>query len=117
VKLDENLPASLVAVLAELGHDADTVLAEGLQGRSDHDVWHAAQAARRLLVTQDLDFSDVRQLPPGAHGGVLLLRLRAPGRRALAERLQAIFETYDVATWRGRIVVATEHRIRGRPSR
>jgi predicted nuclease of predicted toxin-antitoxin system len=31
VKLDENLPARLVRLLAELGHDADTVPQEGLQ--------------------------------------------------------------------------------------
>ena len=42
LKLDENLPASLAAVLGELGHDVDTVPEEGLRGRSDEDVWEAA---------------------------------------------------------------------------
>ena len=58
IKLDENLPDRLVAVLTGLGHDVDTVRGEQLIGRVDSDVWNAAQAAQRFLVTQDLDFSD-----------------------------------------------------------
>ena len=65
LKLDENLPESLVAELAGLGHDADNVRQEGLAGFADPDVWAAAQAEGRFLLTQDLDFSDVRQFQPG----------------------------------------------------
>ena len=61
IKLDENLPERLVAALAALGHDVDTVRAEHLAGRDDPDVWAAAQATGRFLITQDLDFSDVRR--------------------------------------------------------
>ncbi|WP_436611369.1 DUF5615 family PIN-like protein [Sorangium sp. So ce1024] len=65
IKLDENLPSSLVEALAQLGHDVDSVPQERLQGSSDPDIWAAAQAEGRFLVTQDLDFSDVRQFAPG----------------------------------------------------
>lgn len=58
LKLDENLPKSLVTSLTALGHDVDTVVEEGLKGRSDDEVWEAAQNHERFLVTQDLDFSD-----------------------------------------------------------
>jgi len=67
IKLDENLPDGLVAVLTELGHDVDTVHAEQLTGCTDPDVWSAAQAAQRFLITQDLDFSDMRRYLPGTH--------------------------------------------------
>jgi predicted nuclease of predicted toxin-antitoxin system len=56
IKLDENLPDRLVAVLTGLGHKVDTVRTEQLTGRADPDVWSAAQAAQRFLITQDLDF-------------------------------------------------------------
>ena len=46
IKLDENLPDRLVAVLAGLGRDVDTVFAERLTGRGDEDVWRAAQSTR-----------------------------------------------------------------------
>ncbi|WP_438003317.1 DUF5615 family PIN-like protein [Sorangium sp. So ce321] len=43
IKLDENLPTSLVQALVQLGHDADSVQQEGLQGSPDAGVWAAAQ--------------------------------------------------------------------------
>lgn len=114
VKLDENLPAQLVPVLTELGHDVDTVLSEGIAGRDDAFVWQAAQAGRRFLVTQDLDFSDVRKYAPGTHHGLLLVRLPEPGRTALAERVAAIFRTEGVNNWGGCVVTATPHKVRVR---
>lgn len=59
-KLDEYIPKSAPTRLAALGYDVDTVLDEQLGGRSDEDVWAAAQAEGRFLVTHDLDFSDTR---------------------------------------------------------
>ena len=35
IKLDENLPMQLATTLSRLGHDVDSVLAEGLTGRPD----------------------------------------------------------------------------------
>jgi predicted nuclease of predicted toxin-antitoxin system len=58
IKLDENLPAILAGLLTQLGHDADTVPQESLAGKSDPEIWCASQAAKRFLVTQDLDFAD-----------------------------------------------------------
>ena len=65
IKLDENLPERLVPFLGALGHDVDTVVAEHIAGQDDPVVWAAAQAERRFLITQDLDFSDVRRFEPG----------------------------------------------------
>jgi predicted nuclease of predicted toxin-antitoxin system len=63
IKLDENIPVSLVTALDALGHDADSVPQEGLTGKPDPDVWRGAQECGRFLITQDLDFSDVRREP------------------------------------------------------
>lgn len=75
IKLDENLPVRLVEMLGELGFEADTADDEGLGGVSDDRVWEAVQAGGRFLITQDLDFSDLRRFAPGSHHGVLLVRL------------------------------------------
>ena len=112
IKLDENLPDRLVAVLAGLGHNVDTVRTEQLTGRADPDVWSAAKAAQRFLITQDLDFSDVRRYTPGTHAGLLLVRLTRPGRKALFERVSTVFQTEKVEEWTGCLVVATEQKIR-----
>ncbi|WP_437929069.1 DUF5615 family PIN-like protein [Sorangium sp. So ce291] len=114
IKLDENLPTSLVEALVQLGHDADSVQQEGLQGSPDSGVWAAAQADKRFLVTQDLDFSDLRQFAPGTHHGLLLVRLADPGRRVLKAYIECLFRTEDVERWAGCFVVATDTKIRVR---
>jgi predicted nuclease of predicted toxin-antitoxin system len=114
IKLDENLPAGLVPLLAALGHEVDTVPAEGLGGQDDDVVWRAAQADRRFLVTQDLDFSDARKYAPGTHHGLLLVRLPQPGRIALQDRVARLFRTEAVNTWSGCLVTATPTKVRVR---
>ncbi|MSU41452.1 MAG: hypothetical protein EXS22_07605 [Pedosphaera sp.] len=98
LKLDENLPESLVAELATQGHDVDNVRLEGIAGQSDPSVWRAAQTAGRFFITQDLDFSDVRQFKPGTHHGLMLVRLRVPGRRALAARIIDAFRSVEATS-------------------
>jgi predicted nuclease of predicted toxin-antitoxin system len=112
VKLDENLPESLVASLAALSHDLDTVRSEGLAGHTDSEIWQAAQLSGRFLITQDLDFSDMRKFAPGTHHGLLLVRLQSPGRHALIKRVLDIFQNEDVNGWRKCFVLATETKIR-----
>jgi len=114
IKLDENLPAVLVDVLAEYGHDADTSPREGLAGRPDEEVWQAAISADRFLFTQDLDFSDIRKYAPGTHPGILLLRLDHPSRTALVQRVRRILLAEDFESWSGCLVVTTERKIRVR---
>ena len=111
IKLDENIPNSLVDVLTSHDHDVDTVVTEGIKGHSDEDVWAAAQEAQRFLVTQDLDFSDVGKFAPGSHHGILLVRLGMPGRKALFERVRQLFETENVEAWKRGFVVASARKV------
>lgn len=112
IKLDENLPLRLAILLKELGHDAHTLHDEPLIGHADREIWEAAQKESRFLVTQDLDFSDLRQFAPGSHHGILLVRLRSPNRRDLIERVGELFQKENVGEWAGCFVVATERKIR-----
>ena len=112
VKLDENMPLSLCKVLKEMGHDIDTVPEENLSGHADPDVWAAAQDAGRLLITQDLDFSDIRKFAPGTHRGIVLVRLRQPGRHALHQRVWNLFKTESVESFAACFVVVTERKLR-----
>lgn len=106
IKLDENLPRRLATALRDLGHDVHTLEEEMLAGHSDAEVWHAAQRESRFLVTQDLDFSDLRQFAPGEHYGILLVRLRSPSREDLIQRVTELFKTEDVGEWARCFVVA-----------
>ncbi len=112
IKLDENMPARLAEVLKRLDHQVKTVPDEGLAGHNDEDIWTAAQSEGRFLITQDLDFSDIRQYRTGTHYGVLIVRLRSPGRLLLIEKVREIFETEDVDSWIGCFIVLTDRKLR-----
>ena len=112
IKLDENLPSRLATALEDLGHDVHTTSSEGLTGRADLDIWGAAQAESRFLITQDLDFSDIRRFTPGSHAGVLLVRLHSPSRQNLIARVRYVFETESADHWTGCFVVVSERKIR-----
>jgi predicted nuclease of predicted toxin-antitoxin system len=112
IKLDENISSVVAGPLRGLGHDVDTVVDERLSGSDDDTVWAAAQREGRFLITSDLDFADVRKFTPHTHCGLLLLRLREPSRRAVEERLLSLFQSGDVGSWEGCVVVASDHRVR-----
>jgi len=112
LKLDENIPQSAAARLAALGYDVDTVLDEQLGGRSDEDVWAAAQAEGRLLVTHDLDFADTRKFEPGQHAGVLIVRLPDSEQWRVGDHLVGWFSDPDAGTWERCMVTATPRKVR-----
>lgn len=112
IKLDENIPVALAAILNARGHDTDTVPDEELNGKPDPDIWRETQHAGRFLITQDLDFSDLRQFQPGTHHGLLLVRLVNPSRQSLIEHISLTFNSEDVETWQRCFVVLTDRKIR-----
>jgi predicted nuclease of predicted toxin-antitoxin system len=110
IKLDENLPLRLATLLKNLDHDVHTTHEERLVGHADKEVCDAAQRESRFLITQDLDFLDSRLFAPGSHYGILLVRLRSPNRRNLAERIGELFQQENVTEWAGCFVVASERK-------
>lgn len=114
LKLDENIPASVVPRLRQLGYDVDTVLDEHLGGAADTEVWAKAQEERRMLVTQDLDFSDTRKFEPGTHSGILLVRLPDTEQWRLGDYLAGWLSEPEARTWGRCFVVATPVRLRVR---
>lgn len=114
IKLDENLPSELVGLLEAGGHDVHTVQSEGLAGRDDEAVFGAARSEGRLLITQDLDFSDLRKFAPSSHSGVVLLRLRDPSRGRLVERVRTLLDEYPLESMSRCFVVVTDRKLRVR---
>lgn len=112
VKLDENVPHSATAVFAAAGHDTHTVADEDLVGRPDADVWNACVDERRMLVTFDLGFGDVRMYPPASHSGVVVLRLSDQRPAVVADVLGRFVADYDLDTLSGHLVVVTDSLVR-----
>ncbi|MCO6449277.1 MAG: DUF5615 family PIN-like protein [Caldilineales bacterium] len=74
-KVDENLPAEIAARLSEQGYDATTVLEQGLGGSADDEIASICQQEKRVLITLDVGFSDIRTYPPTQYPGIIVLRL------------------------------------------
>ena len=64
-KLDENLPIAVKAALVIQGHDALTALDQSLGGEEDRKIAAICAEEDRILVTLDLDFSDIRESNSG----------------------------------------------------
>jgi predicted nuclease of predicted toxin-antitoxin system len=63
LKLDENIDERLVVLLRDAGHDASTVREQDLRGTVDPDLYNHIVSDGRVLVTLDLDFSNVLRYP------------------------------------------------------
>ncbi|MBI5479228.1 MAG: DUF5615 family PIN-like protein [Deltaproteobacteria bacterium] len=112
VKVDEDLPRGVVDALLRRGYDATTVHAPGWAGWDDERLWQAVQAEGRLLITADKGFADARTHPPGAHHGIVLLRLEHESRRAYIGLMQRLLATTGLGSLVGTIAVVTPDRVR-----
>lgn len=74
-KIDENLPIEIADILSGGGHDAKTVYDERLAGIQDAGLRDVCVKESRVLVSLDVDFSDIRAYPPAELPGVIVLRV------------------------------------------
>jgi len=117
-KIDQNLPAEFATILQQVGHDALTVFQQQLGGAPDPRIVAVCQQEDRILITADLDLSDIRQYPPARHPGFIILRLKEqtkPRQIALLQRTIPLFATAPLSNrlW---IVEEGKVRIRGEPA-
>jgi predicted nuclease of predicted toxin-antitoxin system len=105
LKLDENLPVSLVDDLVQRGHDVDTVIDEGLTGADDPRVLAAAREDGRLLLTLDRGFGDIRRYPPGTHAGIAVLRPINGSAHAVVAAVMQLVDNHDLSDLAGTITV------------
>lgn len=113
-KLDENMPPSASELLRGLGHDVTTVYDQGLQSCIDPEVLAACQAEERILLSLDLDFSNILVYPPERYTGLIVLRLRTPGPKAVLSLLRRVSPHFNSIPISGRLWIVDERRIRVR---
>ena len=111
-KLDENLPRDAEALLRNGGHDVRTVIDEQLGGYSDSRVFEASQAEYRILITFDLDFSDIRVYPPPGHKGIWVLRPRTQSVDNTLTLLKAALIVLEAEPTQGRLWIVEPDRVR-----
>ena len=113
-KIDENLPQEVAEELRGAGHDAETVVDEGLRGSPDPLILDRAKREGRVLLTMDKGIANVQTYPPAAYAGIVLLRPRTSGRAALITFLRRHVAELIESELSGHLVVVTHGGIRRR---
>ena len=114
-KIDENLPVEIAELISSAGHDAKTAHDQQLQGVKDSILIKKCDSEKRILITLDTDFSDIRMYPPQEHEGVIVLKIGNQSKKHVVEVFQTVLrlinrEPIEKRLW---IVEETVIRIRG----
>ena len=113
-KLDENLPVEVADMFRGAGHDALTVLDQGLMGAQDSDIAAICMREHRVLVTFDTDFADIRTYPPDAYPGLVVFRLDDQARDHVLKIGARLLKVLSGADLSGQLWIVEESRIRVR---
>ena len=111
---DMGVPASVVTELRRMGHEAVHLREQDLQRLQDEEVLQKTIAENRILLTFDLDFSEIVALSGNQRVGVVLFRLRNTRADHVMERLEKILAESSDALEQGAVVTVEEHRHRVR---
>ncbi len=111
-KIDENLPIELAELLSGAGHDAKTVNDQGLQGKTDLVLMERCDNENRIIVTLDMDFSDIRAYPPQHHKGIVVLRIVSQSRKHVLKVFQSILPLIGQEPIAGRLWIVEESMVR-----
>lgn len=111
-KVDENLHVEVADLLRGQGHDALTVFDQGLRGRDDHDIADICRSEGYILLSLDLDFSNILMFPPKDYPGLIVLRLRNRGRAAVRRVVTRVMEYLGKESIAGHLWIVDEYRIR-----
>ncbi len=67
----KNIPPVLAEIPREASHDVMTVFEQGLRSHTDAEVLLACQMESRVLISLDLDFSNILQFPLENYAGLI----------------------------------------------
>ena len=111
-KVDENLPEDVAARLCEAGHKASTVASQGLAGAEDARLAEVLRRERRILVTLDVDFADIRTYPPEEYPGIIVLRVAKQDKPNVLAAIRRVLPLVGTETLARRLWVVEEHAVR-----
>ena len=111
-KLDENFDVRLVPLLAQGGHDVDTVRAEHLSGSPDEVIYETCRRTARTLITLDLDFASPFRFPPEGTEGIVVIRPPRPVLPAIKATLESVLAELTSKPLTGLLWIVEPGRIR-----
>lgn len=111
-KVDENLPAEVADDLRAAGHDAMTVVDQGMAGTSDNAMLVRVAGEERVLLTMDKGIGNVLRYPPADFSGLVVFRPEQTGRGATLAFIRRALPSLLEIDLRGRLAVVSQAGIR-----
>jgi predicted nuclease of predicted toxin-antitoxin system len=111
-KVDENLPIEVAQCLRSAGYDAMTVLEQVMGGETDTNLYRVCQQENRILVTLDLDFSDIRTYPPSESAGIIVLRFSRQDKPYILDNFDRVIQLLEQEIIDRRLWIVDEVQVR-----
>lgn len=109
--LDADVPRSFLNKLKEDGYDVKDVRDISSQPLPDEEVFKLACKEDRVLITRDLDFSNILHYPPHTSSGIIVLRVHVLSKEHIYKILQETLKR-SKGRFQGTLVIASEDRLR-----
>jgi predicted nuclease of predicted toxin-antitoxin system len=113
-KIDENLPVEVAILLKDSGYDAHTVHDEGMTGANDDKINSRCKSEDRILITLDLDFSDIRNYPPESNPGIIVIRTVKQDKKFILQIISELIFVIKTEPVQQKLWIVEEDKIRVR---
>lgn len=109
--LDADIPRSFLPQLQNIGHDVIDARDISKTVLMDEEIFTIACRERRILITRDLDFSNILHYPPQKSSGIIVLRTYLLPKEAAFKILLRALKTPEEQL-RGTLIIAQIDRLR-----
>ena len=109
--LDADVPRSFLSRLKDYGHDVSDVRDISKTALKDAEIFAIAQKENRILITRDLDFSNILMYPPVKSCGIIVLRTHLLSREEIFQILLKAIQSPQ-RQLQGTLVIAQKDRLR-----
>jgi predicted nuclease of predicted toxin-antitoxin system len=111
-KIDENLPDELAELIRDGGWDCSSVVEQNLGGTDDPRLAEVCEAEKRILVTFDRGFLNIRTYPPAERPGIIVFRLKSQDKQHVLQVSRRLLETLRERDLQNELWIVHEDRIR-----
>lgn len=92
--------------------DACTVFDQDMAGATDISIANVIRNERRVLLTLDLDFADIRAYPPRHFSGLIVIRAKRQDKGTVLAIVGRVIKALEVEVLEQRLWIVDEQRIR-----
>ncbi len=109
---DECVYKVTVDLLRSQGHDTETAQGAGLAGKPDDEILAYAVRHERVLITIDMDFSNIKHYPPKTHKGIIVAKMRPRNAQEVHRVLERLLDIVEEKTLNQSLVIVDQNKYR-----